>query len=210
MKKNYHNCNNEELVRLFRKEKSVAEEAFNVFYRRFHIRIFAFFVRRLHNRSEAEDKHQETFEKFFKSAVQGLEIKNAESYIFKIAKNICINHELSKYFRLKDPSDKIISTIKKQISIEEICGVEEMLIETGVQSMEVKDLINIIKLAIEKLEDKYKEPFVDRKLMEMSIMSIAEKYDLSYDGAKKRVDRAMMKIKDILKPYIDEVKKYSN
>ncbi len=210
MQKKYYKLCDEELIQLFIKEKKIAEEAFNVFYRRYHIRVYSFFLRKLHNKTEAEDKHQETFEKFYKSVVSGQEIQNVESYIFTIAKNICINHEVSKYFCRKKECDNFTTGLKKEISIEEVCCLEDILIENIAHKMEVKELLDLIKMAIDKLEDKYKDPFIDSKMMEISIQGIAEKYNLSYDGAKKRVDRAMIKIKELLKPYIDDLSGIKN
>ena len=101
----------------------------------------------------------------------------------------------------KDDVDKKICFI----SLDEIENIESILNDKYEISFETKELIELIKWAIDQLDEKYKEPFIDRKELDMSIKQIAEKYKLSYEGAKKRVDRASGKIKDILGNYIRDI-----
>jgi RNA polymerase sigma-70 factor (ECF subfamily) len=207
--KNYFKYSDEELTGFFSAEGPENEQVFNVLYHRYHIRVFSYFLKKLKDKSEAEDKHQETFEKFYKSILDGKKVKCVKAFLFTIARNICINYEVSKYYQSKKEYNKI-SLAREHISLEDSEGLECLIADDCVDSMETTELLNLIKMAIDRLESKYKEPFLDRQHLEMPIREIAEKYNLTYDGAKKRVERAMLKIKDILKPYIYDIEKNVN
>jgi RNA polymerase sigma-70 factor, ECF subfamily len=197
----------EELLPYLKENKPTVEKAFRILYLRYHIRIFEFFFSKLKNRADADDKHQDTFEKFFSTIQSGTIIENVERYIFTIAKNLYLNHEMSKYFIKTHNNDSIQKKTRRFISIDEMTDIENLFYHNDVDKYENNELIHLIKWAISQLELKYSEPYIDRKFDELTIREIAKRYNLSYDGAKKRIDRAALKIKEILKEHIYEISK---
>jgi RNA polymerase sigma factor (sigma-70 family) len=194
----------EELLPYLRDDTSSAEKAFRILYFRYHIRIYEYFYSKLKNRTDADDKHQDTFEKFYKSVKSGVMIENVAKYIFTIAKNLYINHETSKFLGV-NKSLNYTSKTRKLVSIEEMTDIENQFYHNDLDYYENIELLNLIKWAVAQLEEKYRDPFSDRKIDELSINEIAKRYNLSYEGAKKRIDRATQKIKDILKDHINEI-----
>jgi RNA polymerase sigma-70 factor (ECF subfamily) len=195
----YTEMSDSRLSALFAESSGKSEKAFRVFYRRHHIVIFSFFLESTNMRADAEDMHQITFERYLMKVRSGVIPDNPRAYLFKIAKNVLVNFELSKYYG-KDEQ----KTAKYEFydSIEEI---ENQISHDMNVELEAKELTDLIKQAVSNIDKIYAEPFVDRFFYNQSVKEVAEKYELSYDGAKKRIARAKSQVQFLLKPYIDDI-----
>ena len=60
-------------------------------------------------------------------------------------------------------------------------------------------------MALDLLDEKYKEAFVLKKFNGMSIKEVAKVCNISEEGAKSRISRARLKIMDILEPYLKDL-----
>ena len=202
---NFTTLEDQELIPFLRRTDSAAEQAFNVLYHRYHIRIFNYFLGKAKNSNDADDRHQETFEKFLTSVRDGKEINNVCGFIFTIAKNTWINFELNKYVGKKKVDGQYTQGTRKAISFEEMFGADELFGTDEGLSIERNELLELIDGALRQMDEKYSGPFIDRKKNNLPVSEIAEKYNLTYDGAKKRVERATKQIKKILQPYINDL-----
>lgn len=191
--------NDTELIKLLGEKHKKAEAAFNVFYHRYNVMILSYFLDQVKNKQEAEDLHQQVFEKFIAKVRTGFIPENAKAYLFKTARNVLINSEIKKTYRNAE------NRIPRKEFIEEIENLDAVSLENFDKDIENQELIELIRWALELLDKKYSEPLSDRFFYDYSVADIAEKYNLSYDGAKKRIARAKEKIKFILKPIIDEI-----
>lgn len=194
-----------ELIPYLRRTDSAAEQAFNVLYHRYHIRVYNYFLGKAKNPNDADDRHQETFEKFLTSVRDGKKITNVCGFIFTIAKNNWINFELNKYVGKKKINGQYTQGIRKSISFEEMFGAEELFGSDEGLAIERNELLELIDSALSQMDEKYSGPFIDRKKNNLPVSEIAEKYNITYDGAKKRVERATKQLKKILEPYIDDL-----
>ena len=187
MAKSITKYNDNELYYMLGEGKERAEEAFMEIYNRHSSRIYAYCRRFLGNKEDAQDVFQETFIRFLDSTKQERVMTNVPAFLLKIARNLCVN------VKRKD---------KNPISF------EEYMISDGVEG-DNKELLNLIKTALEILPEEYKDIFILREYEGLSYQEIAEIADVPLSTVKIRIFRAKQKIREILQPYLKELEKYS-
>ena len=163
--------------------KEVAEAAFSELYARYSGRVYAYCLRFLGNRDEAQDVYQETFIRFYECARQDREMTNVPGFLLKIARNLCLNSRRNK---------------KRTVEFEDY----QFLVPP--RSAENSEFLQLITTALDMLPDEYREVFVLREYEGLSYAEIAEVVDASLSNVKVRIFRAKQKIRDILAPYIQE------
>ncbi|MFZ1731833.1 MAG: RNA polymerase sigma factor [Bacteroidota bacterium] len=164
-------------------EKEKAEAAFTELYARYGGRVFAYCLRFIGQRDEAQDVYQETFIRFYESAQKDREMTNVPGYLLKIARNLCLNSKRNK---------------KQTVEFEDY---QSLVLPSTTEKTE---FLQLITTALEMLPDEYREVFVLREYEGLSYAEIAEIVDSSLSNVKVRIFRAKQKIRDILAPYIGE------
>lgn len=164
-------------------EKEKAEAAFTELYARYGGRVFAYCLRFLGQRDEAQDAYQETFIRFYESAKKEREMTNVPGYLLKIARNLCLNSKRNKKLTV------------------EFDDYQSLVLPSTTEKTE---FLQLITTALEMLPDEYREVFVLREYEGLSYAEIAEIVDASLANVKVRIFRAKQKIRDILAPYIGE------
>ena len=187
MAKSIAKYSDNELYYMLGEGKERAEEAFAEIYNRHSSRIYAYCRRFLGNKEDAQDVFQETFIRFLDSTKQERVMTNVPAFLLKIARNLCVN------VKRKD---------KNPVSF------EEYMVADGVEG-DNKELLNLIKTALEILPDEYKDIFILREYEGLSYQEIAEISDVPLSTVKIRIFRAKQKIREILQPYLKEMEKYS-
>jgi len=177
--------NDLELVEVIRTKPSESEEAFKIIYDRYSGFVHSYALKLLGDRDTAEDVFQDTFIKFYKN-VRYDDGANIKSYLIRIARNLCYNSIRNK---------------KQNIPIEDM----EYILQVNI-NYEKKELLSLINSAMELLDDPYKEIFILREYSNMNYNEIGEIMNITSENAKIRYFRAKQKIKEILKPYLEEIK----
>lgn len=176
-----------ELFEFLSKDDNVSERAFAEIYSRYASKVYAFCRRFLENREEAQDIFQETFIKFHECRKQKRDMSNMGAFLLTIARNKCVN---------------FVQRNKQGITFEDY-----MVADEGI-STENRELIDLLKMAMDMLPDEYREVFVLREYDGFSYQEIADIVGESLANVKIRIFRAKQKIKEILEPYIEDVPKY--
>ena len=70
--------------------------AFDELYRRYERRLFAYIVRQLGDRSEAEDVYHEAFMAVLKERRSARELSSFKAWIFQVARNLCRNRQRAR------------------------------------------------------------------------------------------------------------------
>lgn len=175
----------------FLKESSNNTElAFREIYNRYASTVHAYCMRVFNNPEQSEDVFQETFIRFYQSVtkvknedtIELVKNFNVPGFLITIARNYCLNLKRKE---------------KKEVSVENYD-----YFEFEHHGYERKELLELIKTALELLEFDYREAFVLREYSGLSYEEIAESTKTSTANAKARVFRAKLKIKEILKPYL--------
>ncbi len=181
----YHQLSDEQLTAVLCGGRREREVAFGEVYQRYSSRVMAYCRCMLNNAEQAEDIFQETFLRFFKACQQKERIRSILGFLLGIARNLCLNARRDR---------------KVTVSIDEV----ELLLHDHDQ-YEKRELLGLISMALELLELPYREAFVLRKIEGLSMREIAELCGISVEGAKTRVQRARLKVLDILQPYLKDL-----
>jgi RNA polymerase sigma-70 factor, ECF subfamily len=154
------------------------------------------------HREDAEEVEQETLFKIFQSFDQLHEPERVRSWVFRIAKNVCLmkrrksvfapEHELSldQFLAVKRRHDGQV-----KIEIADWSGVPE---DQALQS-EMKEMLG---RAIGELPEAYRSVILLRDLEELSTEETAQILDLSVDSVKTRLHRARLALRQKLDEHL--------
>ena len=136
--------------------------------------------------TEAEDIGQETFIRFYKSLDKFRGESSISTYLTRIAINLSLNEIKQRQRRRKHFSNN---------SDEGLDNVPEKAVSKN--KSETKEIIN---LAIQKLEPKFRSVLVLRLILGYTSQETAKLMKLPIGTVLSRLSRAQMKLKDILTP----------
>ncbi|MDQ1267275.1 MAG: hypothetical protein QG635_2429 [Bacteroidota bacterium] len=183
----------DELIRLLSAGTKNVTAAFNEIYRRYSSKVFAYLVFISGNRHQAEDIFQETWIRFDSAAKSGINIHSIPAFIITIARNLTNNYHTQKNSKLNFAT------------LDEVIDSKSFSENSFDESLENEEFTKILSIAVDSLDDIYKESFVLRKIDELPYSRIAEMLGETEDCIRKRVCRATIKIKDYFKPYLAEI-----
>jgi len=178
---------------LIRQCKNGDIQAFEKLIEGYQKKVYNIAYRMLGNSEDAFDVSQEVFIKVFKAIVNFKEESSFSTWIYRIAKNVCLD-ELRK--KKKAQVVSIHSTIQADdsefsIQLEDFQkGPEELL--------EIKELKNEVNKAINCLTDEHKLVIQLRDISGFSYEEIAEILQCSLGTVKSRISRARNSLKNIL------------
>ncbi|GAB5464565.1 MAG: sigma-70 family RNA polymerase sigma factor [Candidatus Kapaibacteriales bacterium] len=161
-------------------------EAFAELYSRYSQRVYAYCVKFLANKDEAQDVFQEVFVRFYQSADRKKDMTNVPGYLLTITRNLCVNSVRSK---------------KPMTNFEEYMG------EAHNEDADNDEMLQLVRDAVSQLQDDYREVFILREYDGMSYQDIADVTGEKLSNVKVKIYRAKQKIRDILKPYLEEIRK---
>jgi RNA polymerase sigma-70 factor (ECF subfamily) len=175
----------QELMVALKRADHGAEGAFAELYGRYAQRTYAFILRMMGNSVVSQDLLQEVFIKFYTACRQELVVTNTGAFILMIARNLCLNHKRDEH-----STDSL----------------DELLLPSNEfsHSVEDKELVDLITLALDLLQYEYREAFVLKYYQGYSYEEISRLTGDGIPALKNRVWRAKEQIRSILKPYILE------
>ncbi|MEN3026211.1 MAG: RNA polymerase sigma factor [Chlorobiota bacterium] len=180
----------EELFRLLKSpDRRQAETAFRELYARHAPRIYGYCTRILGSRYDAQDILQETFVRFWQSAQQERTMTNVAAFLLRIARNLCLNFKRDN--RPPVPFDE---------------ELYELPSPSPSAQTEQAELQTLLQRAIDLLPLEYREALILREHMGMPYAQIAELVGASETAVKVRVFRAKEKLRQLLAPYVAELR----
>jgi RNA polymerase sigma factor (sigma-70 family) len=150
---------------------------------RFHGPLMSFFLRRIRDRTEAEDLTQEVLLRAIRASGVG-KIEHAESYVFKIAVNLlrdCKRHALHAGMPVFVPIDDALATELESQLVED-CSPERVLLS--------RDMLADALRTLEELGERTRNIFVLFRLENMKQKDIAQLYGISRSTVEKHVMKA--------------------
>lgn len=191
----YNVYSDQELVPILREDKPARDYAFDVLYKRYSAKLNSYCQFLCWNKEDSEQLFHRTWIKFYEYVQSGNHINNILTFLITSAKHIFLNDV------------KFQSRQKKKI--DEFTYISEM--ETRIQlyrsNSEGNQLISLIHLAVDSLDDIYKEPFVLKRYHELSNEEIAKICNKSVDCIKKRITRATQLVRNMIYRYAKEPNK---
>jgi RNA polymerase sigma-70 factor, ECF subfamily len=176
-----------ELFRALAGDEPVAQAALTRLYRRYSQRIYTYCRKITSDNHVAEDLLQETFVKLYDSGRQARPVENVPAYLMTIARNLCLSHRARSH--------------------RQFVPVEDFHLTTRDVPYEQKELLDLIQASLELLPDDYREAFVLREYNGLTYSEIADVIGQSIDVVKVRIFRAKKRLREILAPYLEDLKK---
>lgn len=167
-----------------------AREAFDEIYARYSTRILTYCKKVMQNDELAEDIFQEAFIRLYEGAKKDRVMTNLSHFLIKMVRNLCLNE---KNKRSKDH-----------------VKVEDLELPVYDASYETAQMSDILETAIQTLPEKYREVLILKEYLDMSYEEIADALELTLAVVRVRIYRAKVKLREILSPYLNEMKKYNN
>lgn len=157
----------------------------------FNLELRNYVKRRVHDENLADDIVQDVFEKVIKNIQRLQEVENIQEYLYKITRNTVIDS-----FRAR----KLVFEEFEQYTVDSIdtTNQKDWKEDNSFESLNTIVSNRCIKPLIEKLPQKYKEAVIAAEINNMPQKELAEELNISYSGAKSRVQRGREKLKDLL------------
>ncbi len=191
--KNFNTYSDIELLDMFSSPKPICDKAFQEIYKRYSPRLNSYCLFKIHNQIEAEEIFQQTWIKFYRSIENGKKLECVLPFLLSIARNLTID-----FFRANRTRNNHIIDFTEPEMLEEIAEVAK------ISSIEANELGDLIRAAVNCLDDKYKEAFVLKRYEELSLIEISNLLNITLSTAKQRVSRATAMVRDILSPHIKD------
>jgi len=189
---NYNNYTDIELITLLREGKPSANYVFNLIYLKYSAKFYGFCLYSTGSKEEADELMQDTWMKFYNSIIAGKTTDKILPLLFSIARNIAINNY--NHSNKKRSIDLVYFDNDK---------IEEFADPFGFQSeIEKNELFKMIQIAVNSLDDIYREVMLYYWFGEMKFKDIAIICNENEWTIRKRYERAMKQMDKILKPYL--------
>lgn len=167
----------------FLKLKSGDSDAFAFFYDKYVSRIYRFVLIKVSNKQIAEDLTQEIFLKVWQHLVDKKDIRNFQSFIFRIAYNSVVDH-----YRQNS---------KQELPLD-YANENEDLATSDVSDIDQKIDSDTLLQKIRDLKPEYQEVLLLRYIESLSIDEIAEITQKEKSNIRVLIHRALNKLKEII------------
>ena len=177
----------EELIALYSRIKSRDESALQEFFFSVQPQLFYFLFRFTSSKEIAEDLTQESFIKFWLSIDNLDPAKSFKAYLFKIARNLAINHINRSMPLVSYDEENILLQISKSIDGE----------------IENSFFMDDFQKAINTLPERCKSTFLLSRYSGFSYSEISEVMGVSLQTVKNQMNKALAVLRKRLVKYID-------
>ncbi len=157
------------------------DRSFAVIYERHSAKVYAYCLRILENEDSAREVFQETFVRFYHTAMRERSVTNVHGYLIKIARNLCLD-------------------ARKEFS--RTANIEDFEFAFEDTTLENKEIAVLLDMALGLLAEPYREAFVLQVHNGLSYKEIADVTDVPLTTVRNRVVRAKKKMREILAPYL--------
>jgi RNA polymerase sigma factor (sigma-70 family) len=181
-----------ELITLLKEDSPSANDVFNIIFLKYMSQLFGYCIYQCKSRDEAEELMQETWIKFYNSIKSGKTTNNILALLFSIARNISLNNH--KY-----------SQRRANIHYEHLDNIDYDMIGDPFNfqdTLEKEELFHILEIAVNNLDDKFKETILLYWFGEMSFKEIAAICEETEDCIRRRFERATKQLFKMLEPYL--------
>jgi RNA polymerase sigma-70 factor (ECF subfamily) len=151
----------------------------NIWYE-FRIPLRVFIKRRISNDQDVEDVLQNVFIRIYNNSNKLSELNNIHAWVFTITRNTIID-----YYRMQK-HNSYFGELSEYITI---C-------ENLVEKNTINEISQCLIMMMQFLPEKYKQALILTEIENLSQKELADKAGLSVSGAKSRVQRARVLLKE--------------
>jgi RNA polymerase sigma-70 factor (ECF subfamily) len=179
--------------KLIQLAKNGSVAAFEQLVEAYDQKLYNMAYRMMGNREDARDMTQEAFLRAYRSLDGFREESSFSTWIFRIAKNACLD-------RIRKRSQVQAVSIDEPIQTEEGQVQRELPSELGdpEEYAEQQELSAVVHSALQELTDEYRTAVVLRDLQGFSYNEIAEVMEVSLGTVKSRIYRGRQALKEVL------------
>jgi RNA polymerase sigma-70 factor (ECF subfamily) len=179
--------------KLIQLAKTGSVAAFEQLVEAYDQKLYNMAYRMLGNREDARDMTQEAFLRAYRSLDGFREESSFSTWIFRIAKNACLD-------RIRKRSQVQAVSIDEPIQTEEGQVQRELPSDLGdpEEYAEQQELSAVVHSALQELTDEYRTAVVLRDLQGLSYNEIAEVMEVSLGTVKSRIYRGRQALKEVL------------
>lgn len=186
-------------IRLMLRVRDDEAGAFEELVERYQRRLVAVMNHLVGNAEEAEDLAQETFLRVYRARKKYRPRSKFSTWLFTIANNLALNWLRSRQRKPVVPLNARESGPLGPRPAEQLVSDEG----TGPsQKIEKQELANVIRRALDGLNERQRMAVVLNKFEDMNYAEIAEVMSLTTKGVKSLLSRARMNLRNVLAEYI--------
>lgn len=171
------------------------QKAFELVFKSYYERLCRYANTFLHQKETAEDLVKDIFLKMWEKRENFQITSSLSGYLFKSVHNACLNYTS----REKD-KNRLIS--ENEINLHHLQFNQPLSYDYPLANLLRQELEEKIMEEIENLPQQCKEIFKLSRLSDFSHKQIANQLGLSQNTVKVQIYRALLKLKDSLKPYL--------
>lgn len=190
-------------VRLMLQVRDGDAAAFEELVLRYQARLLTVLEHLVGNRELAEDLAQEVFLRVFRARERYQPEARFSTWLFTIANNVASNALRSKSRRREvGVPDKSNGSDTHAFGLDQMAKAASALMPT--RALDKAESAEIVRLALESLNERQRLALLLSKFEEMSYQDIAETMGLSVQAIKSLLSRARVNLERILTPYVEE------
>lgn len=187
MKKSLKDYDDAKLLELLKGNRKEAARAMEEIYERYSKLIYTYCVKFLNDEKIALDIFHDSFIKFYEAVKDGKQIEKINSYLARIARNMCINENKKRDNTNLQFDELLFNTENEQLNLEK------------------KEINELLNQALERLPDEFKELIILKEFLDYKYKDIADLMDINMSLVRTRIYRAKQMLRDYLKVYINEI-----
>lgn len=187
MKKSLKDYDDAKLLELLKGNRKEAARAMEEIYERYSKLIYTYCVKFLNDEKIALDIFHDSFIKFYEAVKDGKQIEKINSYLARIARNMCINENKKRDNTNLEFDELLFNTENEQLNLEK------------------KEINELLNQALERLPDEFKELIILKEFLDYKYKDIADLMDINMSLVRTRIYRAKQMLRDYLKVYINEI-----
>lgn len=188
-------------VRLMLEVRSGNAAAFEELVQRYQARVLAVLEHLVGNRHQAEDLAQEVFLRIYRARNTYQPNAKFATWLFKIVNNLALNQMRNRSRRREMSTD-----FRPDGSQFHEAFADAVQVSSGqmpARRLDKLEMRDIIRLALESLNERQRLAILLCKFEGMSYADIALAMDMSPKAVKSLLSRARVRLKDLLEPYIE-------
>ena len=186
-------------VRIMYRVRDDEPGAFEELVEQYQHRLVAILFHLIGNEAEAEDLAQEVFLRIYRSRKKYRAKSKFSTWLFTIANNLALNALRDRQRRPVLPLEVRDSGPLGPRPTEALAPTRD---EPPTQNLQQQELADVIRQALDGLNERQRVAIVLNKFEDMNYADIAEVMDLSTKAVKSLLSRARCKLREALQGYI--------
>jgi len=187
-------------VRLMLEVRADSAAAFEELMLRYQNRVVTILDHLVGSRDLAEDLAQEVFLRVYRSRKHYVPGAKFSTWLFTIANNVAANARRSRSRRKEVTLPPREGNASGGYQLDQLAQAASGLMPA--RQLDKAEMRDIVRLAIEGLNERQRMAVLLSKFEDMSYADIAESMNMSQEAIKSLLSRARLNLKEILEPYL--------